>query len=292
MKYTQRTILRQLRIVIGIAGLYTVGTSCSLPLCKNDGVKIVSSCNLDSIENFISSVISASQNETNVVYYAGTSNNIFVLVHETDDGRRFWNMQMVNINKDIWQDFSPNPKEWVLMKDTSEEKFRHWDWQKEIVDFIQKIPRNSAIVRPNSSWLQVDDSGNFLWLINDYIVEETLCETLKKGDAICTVQLYDTGRNEEERLLAEVRKSGKKNIRKEFSASKGLCYAHWDNGEFRQIPESQGEAAFFIDDELVAPFTITWNMTYDELFDFNEDIAMRAYKERTEQYPKKQESSR
>ena len=98
MKYTQRTILRQLRIVIGIAGLYTVGTSCSLPLCKNDGVKIVSSCNLDSIENFISSVISASQNETNVVYYAGTSNNIFVLVHETDDGRRFWNMQMVNIN--------------------------------------------------------------------------------------------------------------------------------------------------------------------------------------------------
>ena len=30
----------------------------------------------------------------------------------------------------------------------------------------------------------------------------------------------------------------------------------------------------------------------DELFDFDEDIAMRAYKERTEQYPKKQESSR
>ncbi len=280
MNYSQSGILGQLRIVIEIAGFSTVVTSCSLSVYKNNDAEIVSPCNLDSVGNFISAVISASQNETNVVYYAGTSNNVFVLVHETDEGRRFWNMHKVNIDKNVWQDFSHDSKDWVLLKDSSEEKFQHWDWRKEIIDFIQMIPRNSAIVRPNSSWLQVDDSGSFLWLINDYTVVETLCETLKKGDKICTVQLYDTNRNDEKRIIAEVRKSG---IKRHTSASKELCYARWDNGKFMQIPESQGESALFIDDELVAPFAVAWNMTYDELFDFDEDIAILTYKKRAKQ---------
>ena len=283
MKHRRHTILRQFCIIIGMVGISIVGTSCSLSFCKKDDAEIVSRCNLDSVENFINAVISASQNETNVVYYAGTSNNVFVLVHKTDEGLRFWNMHKVNIDKSVWQDFSHDSKDWVLMKDSSEDKFHHWDWQKEIVDFIQMIPRNSAIVRPNSSWLQVDDSGNFLWLINDYTVVETLSETLKNGDTICSAQLYDFDRNEEKRIIAEVRKSGKKRIRHHSSASKELCYAHWNNGRFMQIPESQGESAFFIDDEIVAPFAVTWSMTYDELFDFDEDIAITAYKNRADQ---------
>ena len=198
-------------------------------------------------------------------------------------GRRFWNIHKANIDKNVWQDFSHDPKDWVLMKSTSDDKFRHWDWQKEIIDFIQKIPRRSAIVRPNSSWLQVSDSGNFLWLINDYTVEVTLCETLKKGDRLCTAQLYDSDMKEQKRILAEARKSGKNFIRMRFPVSKELCYAHWDNGKFMKIPRAQVELAFFIDDEIVAPFEVAWNMAYDELVNFDEDVAILAYKERAEQ---------
>ena len=127
------------------------------------------------------------------------------------------------------------------------------------------------------------DSGNFLWLINDYTVVETLSKTLKKGDIICSVQLYDSDSNDEKRIITEVRKSGKKRIRHHTPASKELCYAHWDNGKFMQSPESQGESAFFIDGEIVASFAVTWSMTYDELFHFDEDVAIRAYRERAEQ---------
>lgn len=245
--------------------------------------KAIAPCHYTGFDNFTRSVLQVPSGETNAVYYAGSVDGNVILVHFASSKVNKWNVGRANFNQSIAMPYTEDRSKWILLKDTGDGCFRHWDWHKEIIDFIQMIPQSSAIVSPNSSWLQVDDSGNFLWLINDYTIVETLYETLKKGDRICTVQLYDTNRNEENRIIAEMRKSGKKRIRHHTSASKELCYVHWDNGKFMQIPESQGESAFFIDDEIVAPFAVAWNMTYDELFDFDEDVAIRAYRERAEQ---------
>ena len=245
--------------------------------------KAIAPCHYTGFDNFTRSVLQVPSGETNAVYYAGSVDGNVILVHFASSKINKWNVGRANINQSIAMPYTEDRSKWILLKDTGDGCFRHWDWHKEIIDFIQMIPQSSAIVSPNSSWLQVDDSGNFLWLINDYTIVEALYETLKKGDRICTVQLYDTNRNEENRIIAEMRKSGKKRIRHHTSASKELCYVHWDNGKFMQIPESQGESAFFIDDEIVAPFAVAWNMTYDELFDFDEDVAIRAYRERAEQ---------
>ena len=195
-----------------------------------------------SFSAFWSSVITEQSGQTNAVYYAGTTNDCTILFHETSAGICKWNLKNANIEKSITMPYTEDRNKWILLKDSGEGRFRHWDWQKEIVDFIQMIPRNSAVVRPNSSWLQEADSGNFLWLINDYTVEETLCETLKQGDVICTVQLYDTDRNEEERILAEVRKSGKKIIRKKFQHQKDCAMRSGTTeslGEFPNLKEKR-----------------------------------------------------
>ena len=206
--------------------------------------KAIAPCHYTGFDNFTRSVLQVPSGETNAVYYAGSVDGNVILVHFASSKVNKWNVGRANINQSIAMPYTEDRSKWILLKDTGDGCFRHWDWHKEIIDFIQMIPHSSAIVSPNSSWLQVDDSGNFLWLINDYTIVETLYETLKKGDRICTVQLYDTNRNEENRIIAEMRKSGKKRIRHHTSASKELCYVHWDNGKFMQIPESQGESAF------------------------------------------------
>lgn len=40
---------------------------------------------------------------------------------------------------------------------------------------------------------------------------------------------------------------------------------------------------FVIDNEIVAPFEVAWNLTYDGLIHFDENVAVQAYKRRVEQ---------
>ena len=157
---------------------------------------------------------------------------------------------------------------------------------KEIVDFVDAIPQMSAIVKPESSWLQFGDgltnTNDFLWLVNNYIVDTTLCRLLKRGDKVCTVQLYDCDASELKRLFAEARKSGSKTLRHRQLPG-GLKYACWDNGKFVQTGNCVGEKAFCLDNEIVAPFKFVWDGIYAGLLPFNEEAVIRAYKERSEE---------
>ena len=53
----------------------------------------------------------------------------------------------------------------------------------------------------------------------------------------------------------------------------------YDNINPKELPK---ETFFIIDNELVAPFEIIWNLTYDGLIHFDENVAVQAYKRRVE----------
>ena len=81
-------------------------TNCNTIQCQTDTLLPNSEVGQD----FISAVVSVPCGQTNIVYYAGTSSNVFVLVHQTNVARRFWNLHDVNLDKSIWCEISDDPR--------------------------------------------------------------------------------------------------------------------------------------------------------------------------------------
>ena len=108
--------------------------------------KAIAPCHYTGFDNFTRSVLQVPSGETNAVYYAGSVDGNVILVHFASSKVNKWNVGRANINQSISMPYTEDRSKWILLKDTGDGCFRHWDWQKEIIDFIQKIPRNSAIV--------------------------------------------------------------------------------------------------------------------------------------------------
>ena len=166
----------------------------------------------NSSSDFWDSVIAAPCGQTNAVYYAGTTNGSTILFHETSAGVRKWNLNNANIEKSITMPYTEDRSKWIVLKDSGEERFRHWDWRKEIEDFIQTQPRKSALVKPISTFYRIggelsEDEG-CIFIVDEFSVESTLCGVLKKGDKICTGQLYDGSKEAMRSILSEARHAG------------------------------------------------------------------------------------
>ena len=238
-----------------------------------------------SFSDFWSSVITEQGGQTNAVYYAGTTNGSTILFHETSVGIRKWNLKNANIEKSITMPYTEDRSKWIVLKDSGEERFRHWDWRKEIEDFIQNQPRKSALVKPISTFYRVggelsEDEG-CIFLVDEFSVESTLCGVLKKGDKICTGQLYDGSKEAMRSIRREARHAGNRIVGRKSRQDAGLRFAYWDKGEFVRYNELPSESFFVIDNEIVAPFEFMWNNTYDGLLEFDEKFTQDAYIKRT-----------
>lgn len=234
-------------------------------------------------QDFIYSVVSVPCDQTNIVYYAGTSSNGCVLVHQTSEKRRMWNFPNINIDKSIFRDFSEDSQNWITLKNNDEDTLRYWDWHKEIDDFVQKQTKKSALVMHCSTIYRVDgdlsDDTACVRIIDVFSVESTSCEVLKKGDKICTEQLYDGSKESKQWIIAEARSNKNPIVARQFQ-SRGLCLARWEEGRFISPEELPSERLFIINNEIVAPFEAIWNLTYDGLIHFDEGEAVQAYKRR------------
>lgn len=233
---------------------------------------------------FWSSVISTPCGETNAVYYAGSIDDIVILMHQTSAGVRKWNLKRANIDKNIIMQYTTDKNKWLLLKGTHDQHLRHWDWKKEIEDNIQNLTKNSALVKPVSTFYRVDsDFRSNAWIVrvDEFVVEATLFDILKKGDKICTQQLYDGDMEDKQRIISEARNINNPIVRR-VSQDGGLCLAYWDHGKFIQPQELPTERFFIIDNEIVAPFEFLWDGRYDGLLEFDEKIAQQAYLKRIE----------
>jgi len=273
-------------LMVGIVSLCLTAASCT-PICnKCHCQKETHLHNSVGEQDFISAVVSSPCGQTNIVYYAGTSNDVFVLVHQTSEACRFWNLTGVNLDKSILRDFSADPCDWIVIKQNEEDTLRYWDWHKEIEDFVQKQSEKSALVMRCSTFYKVDgdlaDDNACVWIIDVFSVEATLCDALKNGDKLCTKQLYDGSKEEKHRIISEARHSGNPIVEGRMQ-DRQLCFAYWDQGKFINPKELPKETFFIIDNELVAPFEVAWNLCYDGLIHFEENVAIQAYKRRVEQ---------
>ncbi len=241
----------------------------------------------NSSSDFWSSVITEPSRQANAVYYAGSTNGNMILFHETSAGIRKWNLKNANIEKSITMPYTENRSKWILLKDSREERFHHWDWRKEIEVFIQNQPRKSALVKPISTFYKIggelsEDEG-CIFIVDEFSVESTLCDVLKKGDKICTAQLYDGSKEAMRCIRREARSCGNRIVGRKSRQDARLRFAYWDKGEFIRYNELPSESFFIIDNEIVAPFEFMWNNTYDGLLEFDEKFAQDAYIKRTQQ---------
>lgn len=276
-------LFRQSIFVASAISLYVIvascSTNCNTSQCKKGTLRLQS----EGWQDFIGAVVSVPFDQTNIVYYAGTSNDVFVLVHQTNATRRFWNFNVVNLEKSIWREFSDNPRNWIVIKPSGENTLNHWNWRKEIEDFVQRRSEQSALVMPCSTFYKVDcgrvDDNVCVSIVNVFSVEATLCDALKIGDKICTEQLYDGCRDEIDQIVSEAKRSGNSIIERRLH-DRRLCFAYWNKGKFVSPQEMPNETFFIIDNEIIAPFEVFWNLSYDGLIHFDENVAVQAYKRR------------
>ena len=238
-----------------------------------------------SIDNFLDSVISVPCGEVNAVYYAGSIDDKSILMHETSTGMHKWILSEANIERDVIMPYTADKSKWLLLKGTTNQCFRHWNWKNEIEAKIQNLTKNSALVKPLSTFYRVDGNlnGSHAWVVrvDEFLVKATLCDLLKNGDKICTEQLYD-GSNEEKQSIISKARLNMNPIVGRKPRDGGLCLASWDCGKFIQPEELPTETFFIIDNEIVAPFEFMWYGCYGGLLEFDEKIAQKAYVRRVD----------
>lgn len=275
---TKKLIFSCHRLVCYVVEIGVLCTSIAVySISQNENpIGIVETCNYkDSNVDVLYSLMKVPGGETNVLYYAGSFNSREVLVHITSSGEHRFAIEKANVDQNIVMPFTEDRSKWVLLKDTKDEKLLHWNWKREIVDFVRRLPRKSALVKPHSKWVYLDDN-DILWFVSDYIVEESLCEELKYGDMICTTELYDGSIESECRLRKEALDKRIKILDKNVLTG-SLEYASWENIKPIEIVDDTCYKALCIDDEIVAPLEFTWGCNFDDMLPFDEEIAIKEF---------------
>lgn len=236
-----------------------------------------------SFDDFVASIVKIPQGQTNVVYYAGTSNDVSVLVHEDNEGVRFWNITNARIGKGHLRAYTPDKKQWILLKDNASEKLSCWDTRAQIHDFVDRLSVCSAIVRPESCWYEMDEFPSTevgcIYVRQESLVCSTLCNKLKVGGRIRSSELLDVSSTSNAYFVAQMKKHQAK--RWGYRCINGdLSLAVWSGSLFYTESEMPEDKVLCVTGELIAPFHVYWDLWCDGLLDFNEQTAIDFYKKR------------
>lgn len=256
-----------------------------------DAIAAVDSCH--KAVSLWPSVIAASSEDTNALYYAGSIMGKAVIVHETPEGVKQVLYEDANIDSSIIMPYNQKRDKWILLKGSEEDKVRFWDWQQEIKDFVCSQPQNSALVRKEASFLQIelgsDSTNDIVWVISVYVIDSSFSQNMSNGGRLCTVELFDCDLKERQELCEHARLFRTTVLRRQQCGNAGLFYVHWNNGKFVHVEGVCPEDLFCIDNEIVAPFEFAWDGVYDGLIHFDENIAIEEYR-RVAKWPLKDES--
>lgn len=283
--------MRQFRLMIMVSRAvavmafllaYVSPGKASASTCE-DGGNVKKNEAASSFEAFISEVLQVPSGQTNVVYYAGTSNGVSVLVHETNQGERQWNIANARLGKIYLREFTPCKAYWTVLKSNTAKRLSCWDECQQIRDYVNGLPPCSALVEPQSSWYETDSipdtQTGCVYLRQDSVVCYSLCKELKKGDRILSQELLDVTQPSNSFIVAQMRKSqttrwGEKQIKGDLSL------VVWSGGRFCTGPKDSARKMYCVGDELIAPIRVHWDLWCDGLIGFNETMAIECYKRR------------
>ena len=231
--------------------------------------------------SFIDEVAEYRNDNTNRVYYAGSSNDVAFLYHQTSKGIREWQIRNIDLLNDVRRPFSCDKKRWVAIKDDKDEKFSCWDIRAATRDFIGRLPSESALVKATDEFFTTDrgrpykDGTPVLICKREYKVIASYSAKLHKGDIVCTSWLVDDYTSTTNIL------SNKKEHQRHPLADGRTLYVTWDAEMLRK---GNTGGYFYIGDVFAAPMELVWDsdVKHEALIPFDEKTVIEAYIEKAE----------
>ena len=228
------------------------------------------------LSSFLDEVWKYHSDNTNRVYYAGSSNNVAFLYHQTSKGTREWQINNAPLLNIVHRPFSRDKKRWGIIKADMDEKISGLNIKVMAHDFIKRLPSESALIREINEFFTQDrgiayeDGTPVLICRREYKVIASYSEKLHKGDIVCTSWLvddYTTTTN----ILSNSSRHQRHSI-----ADKRPLYVTWDA---EMLSQGKTNRYFYIADAVPIPFELRWDsdISLTPHVPFDEKMVIDAY---------------
>ena len=229
--------------------------------------------------SFIDEIAKYRNEDTNHIYYAGSSNDIAILYHRTSNGIREWRINNIHLLDTVRRPFSHDNKRWIIIKADTDEKISCLNIKTMTHDFIRRLPLESALINATDEFFvpsgnrHYKDETPMLICRREYKVIVANSGRLHKDDIVCTSWLVDDYTSTTNIL------SNSKEYQRHSIADGRTLYVTWDAEMLRK---GNSDGYFYIDDVFAAPMELVWDsdIKHEGLVPFDEKMAIDNYVER------------
>ena len=226
--------------------------------------------------SFLNEVVQYRNDVTSRVYYAGTSNGVSFLYHEYSKGIKDWQISNLMLSNGIQRPFCQDKNKWVIIKDKNDERFSHWDMRRSVLDFIRRLPSESALVKPLHEFFTqardryYKDGTPMLVCRREYIVIATKTNTLCNGDIVCLGWPVDDYASTTNILSSSVK------FHKHRIDGGQMLYVTWNP---KSLSRGKSNGYFYISDEFAVPLGLVWDsdINHEALIPFDEKVVIDTY---------------
>ncbi len=227
--------------------------------------------------DFFFSVIT---NPNSEIYYAGNIEKISCFVQQIGNDILFWNIENANIDPSIIFPFTKNNESWKLLKSKNDKKLSFWDKDKEIKDFINWLPIETAIVQLTDQWYEESSHSldNGLSLYEKFTIVQTLYPNFNANNEIIVFYHCITSPSN-----LKFDKDRGVFYNPEFRiAERDLYIINWEYTEYVIKEKNNISVIHMSDNSLIGPFSFYWELYCDDIIDFDESLALSLYQKRVE----------
>ncbi|MBQ8571718.1 MAG: hypothetical protein IJ444_09500 [Kiritimatiellae bacterium] len=220
------------------------------------------------------------ENPTCEVYYIGNVSKVSCFCIILEDNIRFWNIENAYINPSIIFPFTKNSEGWKLLKSKNDKKLSFWDKDKEIGDFINSLPIETALVQLTDQWYEESSHSldNGLSLYEKFTIVQTLYPNFNANNEIIVFYHCITSPSN-----LKFDKDRGVFYNPEFRiAERDLYIINWEDTEYVIKGKNNISVIHMSDNSLVGPFSFYWELYCDDIIDFDESLALSLYQKRVE----------
>lgn len=228
------------------------------------------------LSSFLDEVWEYHSDNTNRVYYAGSSNNVAFLYHQTSKGTREWQINNALLLNTVHRPFSRDKKRWVIIKADMDEKISGLNIKVMTHDFIKRLPSESALVKAIDEFFIQDrgraykDGTPILIRRREYKVIASYSAKVHKDDVVCASWLvhdYTSTTN----IL-----SSSSGLQRHSIADGRTLYVNWRG---LTLSQAKTNRYFYIDDAIPTPIELAWdsNISHTQHVPFDEKTVIDAY---------------
>ena len=226
--------------------------------------------------SFVDEIGKYHDDNTNRVYYAGSSNDVAFLYHQTSNGIREWQINNTPLLDTVRRPFSRDNKRWVIIKADIDEKISCLNIKAMAHDFIKRLPSESALVNATDELFMTDrgyqyeDGTPVLICRREYKVIASYSAKLHKGDIVCTSWLVDDYTSTTNIL------SNSKGHQRHSIVDERTLYVTWNS---EMLSQGKINRYFYIGDVVATTIEFVWDcdINHAALVPFDEEMVIDMY---------------